>query len=42
MPDLRIFGVEFENATVLYEICILKFVLLQGLVQKQKSRKKIS
>ena len=37
MLDLRIFGEEFENNIVICEICVLEFVLLQSLVQKQKS-----
>ena len=37
MLDLRIFGVKFENTIVIFEICVLEFVLLQSLVQKQKS-----
>ena len=28
MSDLRIFDVEFENAIVIFEICVLEFVLL--------------
>ena len=43
MSDLHIFGVEFENTIVIFEIYVLEFVLLQSLVQKQKSwKKKIS
>ena len=37
MLDVRIFGVEFENIFIIFEICVLEFVLLQSLVQKQKS-----
>ena len=40
MPDLRIFGVEFENTIVIFEIYVLEFVLLQNLVQKKKVVKK--
>ena len=32
--DLRIFVLEFENAVVIFEICVLEFVLLQSLVKK--------
>ena len=39
--DLHTFGVEFENTMVIFEICVLEFVLFQILVQKQKSCKKI-
>ena len=34
MFDLGIFGLEFENISVIFEISILEFVLLQSLVQK--------
>ena len=35
MLDLRVFGVGFKNAIVIFEICVLEFVLLlQSLVQK--------
>ena len=34
MPNLRIFGLEFENTIVIFEISVLEFVLLQSLVQK--------
>ena len=37
MSNLRIFGLEFENTIVIFEINVLEFVLLQSLVQKQKS-----
>ena len=37
MPDLRIFGLEFENTIVIFEISVLELVLLQSLVQKWKS-----
>ena len=40
MTDLHIFRVELENTIVLFEICVLKFVLLQSLVQNQKTWKK--
>ena len=33
MPDLGIFGLEFENIFVLFEISILEFVFLQSLMQ---------
>ena len=36
MPDLRILGLEFQNIIVIFEISILKFVLFQSLVQKEK------
>ena len=34
MSDLGVFGLEFENIFVIYEISALKFALLQSLVQK--------
>ena len=34
MPDLHIFGLEFENTIVIFEISALEFVLLQSLEQK--------
>ena len=34
MPNLRIFGLEFENIIVMFQISVLEFVLLQSLVQK--------
>ena len=37
MPDMHILGLEFENIFVIFEISVLKLVLLQSLVQKQKS-----
>ena len=37
MPDLGIFGLKFEIFFVIFEISVLKFVLLQSLVQKKKS-----
>ena len=37
MPDLRIFELEFENTIVIFKITVLKFVLLQNLVQKKNS-----
>ena len=37
MPDMHIVGLEFENIFVIFEISILEFVLLQSLLQKQKS-----
>ena len=35
MPDLVIFGLEFENNIFKIEICALKFVLLQSLVKNR-------
>ena len=37
IPDLRILGLQFESTIVIFEISVLEFVLLQSLVQKQKS-----
>ena len=37
MPYLGIFGLEFEENIVRFEIKSLEFVLQQSLVQKQKS-----
>ena len=37
MPDLRIFGLGFENTIVIFEISVFEFALLQSLVQKSKS-----
>ena len=34
MPNLRILGLEFEDAIVMFQISILELVLLQSLVQK--------
>ena len=34
MPNLRILGLEFEDAIVMFQISILELVLLQTLVQK--------
>ena len=34
MPNLGIFGLEFENIIVTFQIIVLEFVLLQSLVQK--------
>ena len=34
MPNLRIFGQEFENNIVMIQITVLEFVLLQRFVQK--------
>ena len=34
MRDSGIFGLEFENNIVIFEISTLEFVLLQSLVQK--------
>ena len=36
MPDLGIFGLEFENNFVIFEIRTLKFVYLQNFTKKQK------
>ena len=36
MPNLRIFGLEFENNIVMIQITILEFVLLQSFVQKKE------
>ena len=36
MLNLLIFGLEFENTIATFEISVLKFVLLQNFVQKQK------
>ena len=36
MPNLRIFGQEFQNNIVMIQITVLEFVLLQSFVQKQK------
>ena len=36
MPNLCVFGLEFENIFVMFQISDLEFVLLQSLVQKQK------
>ena len=37
MPDLDIFGLEFEKTLVTFEISVLELLLLQSLIQKQKS-----
>ena len=37
MLDLGIFGLKFEIFFVIFEISVLKFVLLQSFVQKKKS-----
>ena len=37
ISDLRILGLQFESTIVIFEISVLEFVLLQSLVQKQKS-----
>ena len=34
MPDFLIFGLEFENIIVIFEVSVLKFVLLLSLVSK--------
>ena len=34
MPNMDIFGMEFENTIVIIEISALEFVLLQSLTQK--------
>ena len=36
MPDLGIFGLEFENKIVIFEISTLEFVQLQNIVEKQQ------
>ena len=36
MADLAIFGLEFENNIVIFEISTLEFVYLQNLALKQK------
>ena len=36
MADLGIFGLEFENNIVIFEINTLKFVQLQNFAEKQK------
>ena len=37
MLDLRVLGMEFEYIIVTFEISVLKFILLQSLVQKNCS-----
>ena len=37
MPNMHIFGLEFENIIAMFQNSILEFVLLQSLVQKEKS-----
>ena len=37
MLNLCIFGLEFENIIVMFQISVLEFVFRQSLVQKQKS-----
>ena len=37
IPKLSVFGLEFENIIVMVQISILEFVLLQSVVQKNKS-----
>ena len=34
MFNLQIFGLEFQNTIVIFEISVLKFVLLQSVMQK--------
>ena len=34
MPDLGIFGLEFEKNIVIFKISVLEFVLKQSLAQK--------
>ena len=34
MPNLCIFGQEFENIIVMFQISVLEFFMLQSLVQK--------
>ena len=36
MPDLGIFGLEYENNIVIFEINTLELVLLQNFAEKQK------
>ena len=36
MPDLDIFGLEFENNFVIFEISTLEFAYLQNFAEKQK------
>ena len=36
MPDLCVFGLEFENNIVIFEISILECVYLQNFAKKQK------
>ena len=36
MPDLGIFGLDFENKIVIFEISTLEFVQLQNIVEKQQ------
>ena len=36
MPNLHIFGLEFENNIFMIQITVLKFVLLQSFMQKIK------
>ena len=37
MPDMHNFGLELENAIVIFKISVLEFVLLRSLAQKYKS-----
>ena len=37
MEDFGILGLEFEKIILIFEISVLEFVLLQSLVEKQKS-----
>ena len=37
MLNLCIFGLEFENIIVMFQISVLEFVFRQSFVQKQKS-----
>ena len=39
MPDSGIFGLEFENYILIFEISTLKFVYLQNFVKKMKMSK---
>ena len=34
MPNLCIFGLEFQNIIVMFQISVLEFVMLQNFVQK--------
>ena len=36
MPDLGIFGLEFENNIVIFEISTLEFVYFQNFMERQK------
>ena len=34
MPNLCVFGLEFQNIIVMFQISVLEFVMLQNFVQK--------